>query len=163
MAIESVNQIAIQVFQVLNPIKYPMKNISGKSNRLCLSLSLAIASAFVANVGRAEFQPPARDITVDELGQRIARLIDLDLDRQILLTSALDRAIVAKKTGAATAESVAPASQQPKAPPQKRLDACEADAYTDVKKQSADSTPVSPTPPVTPAPRIRRIFMGARG
>jgi hypothetical protein len=140
-----------------------MKNIPSKSNRLCLSLSLAIASAFVANVVKAEFQPPARDIKVDELSQKIARLIDLDLDRQILLTSALDRAIVAKETGAATAESVAPASQQPKTPPQKRLDACEADAYADVKERSANSNPVSPTSPATPAPRIRRVFMGARG
>jgi hypothetical protein len=140
-----------------------MKNIPGKSNRLCLSLSLAIASTLVANVVRAEFQPPVRDIAVDELSQRIARLIDLDLDRQSLLTSALHRAIVAKETGAATADSVAPASQQPKTTPQKRLDACEADAYADVKKQAADSTPASPTPPVTPATQIRRVTMGARG
>jgi hypothetical protein len=147
----------------LNLIKYPMKNIPGKSNRLCLSLILAIAGTFVANVVKAEFQPPAQDLAVDELSQRIARLIDLDVDRQILLTSALHRAIVAKETGAATADSIAPASQPPKTIPQKRLDACEADAYADVKKQAADSTPVSPTLPVTPAPQIRRVFMGARG
>jgi hypothetical protein len=73
-----------------------MKTKFGIGTRLSLALSLAIASCLVANVARAESGQPAR-ISVDNLSQTIAKLIDLDPSKQDLVTSALNRAIASKE------------------------------------------------------------------
>jgi outer membrane biosynthesis protein TonB len=64
---------------------------------LSLLLSLTIASSLVANVARAEFHH-SDALAVDKLSQTIANLIDLDLDRQNLVTAAIHRAIASKET-----------------------------------------------------------------
>ncbi len=78
-------------------IKINMQNLSILSTRLYLSLSLAIASCLIANVVKAESQAVDR-ASVAALSQQIATILDLDLDRQIFLRSALQRAIAAKET-----------------------------------------------------------------
>jgi hypothetical protein len=143
-----------------------MKNISTLSNRLFLSLSLAIASTLVANVVRAEFQPIDR-FAVDELSQKIATIIDLDPDGQSLIIAALNRAIASKETADESADNVTPPVNQPlmiqgkiaKPSPKKSIEACEDVAPPDVKK----STQSSPSPQIEPPPQIRHVFIGARG
>jgi hypothetical protein len=80
-----------------------MKNRFTLGTRLSLALSLAIASSLVANVVKAESHSTSR-ATVDALSQNIAKLIDLDPDRQNLVKLAIDRAIASKENGADKSE-----------------------------------------------------------
>jgi hypothetical protein len=72
-----------------------MPNKSLLNPRLYLSLSLAIASTLVTNVVKAESSQS--NFAVSELSQKIAKLIDLEPDRQSLIASALNRAIASKE------------------------------------------------------------------
>jgi hypothetical protein len=72
--------------------------------RFYLAFSLAIASTLVTNIVKAESTQSKPNI--GELSQKIAKLIDLDPDRQSLITSALNRAIASKETSTETAEKV---------------------------------------------------------
>lgn len=76
-----------------------------------LSLSLAIASILVASSVKAESISPKP--TIGELSQKIAKLIDLEPDRQILITSALNRAIASKETPAGTTDKIKTTIQIP--------------------------------------------------
>jgi hypothetical protein len=88
-----------------------MRNRSFIHPHFYLSLSLAIASIFVANSVQAESTPPTP--TIGELSQKIAKLIDLEPDRQILITSALNRAIASKETPTGTTDKIKTTIQIP--------------------------------------------------
>jgi hypothetical protein len=76
-----------------------------------LSLSLAIASTLVTSIAKAEATQPTPN--VNELSQKIAKLIDLDPDRQSLITSALNRAIASKDTPTETDDKIKTTTPQP--------------------------------------------------
>ena len=70
-----------------------------RHTRLSLALSLTIASFLVATVARAASHHPD-PLAVDKLSQTIAKLINLERDRQNLLKLAIDRAIASKQIDA---------------------------------------------------------------
>jgi hypothetical protein len=76
-----------------------------------LSLSLAIASTLVTSIAKAESTQPKP--TVSEISQKIAKLIDLDPDRQSLIVSALNRAIASKETPTGTDDKIKTTTPQP--------------------------------------------------
>lgn len=89
-----------------------MKSRFTLGTRLSLALSLAISSSLVANVVKAESHSPSR-ATVDALSQNIAKLIDLDPDRQNLVKLAIDRAIASRENGAEKSEIAGDRAIQP--------------------------------------------------
>ena len=113
-------------------------NIYPFSPRLLLALNLAIASALVATVVKAEssHQHPS-DNSVTARSQAIANLIDLTLDRQNLLKSALNRAIAAKEHCGGDAELAGRKPLQPKS--------C---------KVPVDNSNPQPSPIVNPTPSL---------
>jgi hypothetical protein len=74
-----------------------MQHNSHLSARLYLTLSLAIASSLVTRISPAAATEIDRS-EVTKLSQTIANLIDLDVDRQNLITLAINRAIASKET-----------------------------------------------------------------
>jgi hypothetical protein len=143
-----------------------IKNTSTRSNCQWLMLSLAILSGLGVATIKAEARP-STGLAIAELSQKIGDLIDLDPDRQILITAALNRAIASRENENIPVDNVTPAASDCQdnptlSTPQKSLESCDPNAYATTTKPAPIVAKPMPTPLQTPAPR-RLVIRGARG